>query len=54
MLPPLDRNDEAAFDAMAAATLNWMRFFASLRMTASAGGATRVAHTGKIPATIRV
>jgi hypothetical protein len=29
-----DRNDEEAFDVMGEARLYWMRFFASLRMTA--------------------
>jgi hypothetical protein len=34
MLQRPDRNDDAALDALACATPNWMRFFAPLRMTA--------------------
>jgi hypothetical protein len=34
MVPRHDHNDEHAFDAMTAAELYWMRFFAALRMTA--------------------
>jgi hypothetical protein len=33
MLPRRVRYDKAAFDAMTAAELYWMRFFAALRMT---------------------
>jgi hypothetical protein len=34
MLPHRDHDDEAALDVMAGADDYWMRFFASLRMTA--------------------
>jgi hypothetical protein len=37
MLQRPDQYDEDALDAPACATHNWMRFFASLRMTANCG-----------------
>jgi hypothetical protein len=36
MLPRQDRNDEGALDVAAGVEAYWMRFFASLRMTAGA------------------
>jgi hypothetical protein len=41
MLPRRNRNDEGAFDVAAVTEVYWMRFFASLRMTALAAPPSR-------------